>query len=232
MTTWTDLARATNAAGDEILLRQRDTLFEIRYNGIELMSNLNHQSEAVLAERPLRLLGRRPREVLIAGLGMGFTLRAALDLLAPNARVTLCELVPEIVAWNHGRLSHLAGHPLTDPRVSVEIADVTAVLARNPGRFDAILMDTDNGPDILVRETNSAIYGDTGLSRSRDALALGGIAAFWSASVAPDFEARLTRQGWPWRRDDIALVPGRVDAMHHIYFASDDAAALGLKKAA
>lgn len=232
MTVWNDLARATNAAGDEILLRQRDSLYEIRYNGIELMSNLNHQSEAVLATRALRLLGRAPRDVLIAGLGMGYTLRAALDLVGPGAQVTVCELVPEIVAWNHGRLSHLAGHPLTDPRVSVEIADVTAVLARNPGRFDVILMDTDNGPDTLVRDTNGAIYTESGLSRSRGALAKGGIAAFWSAEIAPGFEQRLTRQGWPWRRDDIALMPGRVDAMHHIYFAADDAAALGLKKAA
>lgn len=232
MTLWEDLARATNAAGDEILLRQRGTIYEIRYNGIELMSNLNHQSESVLAERALRLFGRRPREVLIGGLGMGFTLRAALNLLGPNARVTVCELVPEIVTWNHGRLSHLAGHPLSDPRVSIEIGDVTAVLARNPGRFDVILMDTDNGPDILVRETNGAIYAESGLSRSRDALTKGGIAAFWSAEIAPAFEARLSRQAWPWRRDDIALIPGRVNALHHIYFASDDAAALGLKKAA
>ena len=119
MTIWAELARAGNHAGDEILLRKRDHIYEIRYNGLELMSNVNFQSETVLAERSLRLHGRAVSHMLIGGLGMGFTLRAALDLLGPGARVTVCELVPEIVDWNRTHIGHLADHPLNDPRVDV-----------------------------------------------------------------------------------------------------------------
>lgn len=220
MSVWTVLDRATTLAGDEILLRQRGTLFEIRYNGIELMSNLNHHSEAVLAERSLRLMHYSPGEVLIGGLGLGFTLRAALDLLRPEARVTVCELIPAIVSWNHGPLAGLTGHALRDPRVETQVRDVSELLADNPGRYDLILLDTDNGPDNLVRDDNGRIYGDPGLERARRALAPGGLVAFWSAEVSERFEARLLAGRWHWRREDIALVPGRVDAMHHIYFAS------------
>src|SRR5690606_26225492 len=103
-TIWTELARASTEAGDEILLRRRGTLHEIRFNGIELMSNLTWQSEAVLAERSLRRHGRADARVLIGGLGMGFTLRAALDGLDARAQVTVCELIPAIAAWNRGAL--------------------------------------------------------------------------------------------------------------------------------
>ncbi len=163
MTIWAELARAGNHAGDEILLRKRDHIYEIRYNGLELMSNVNFQSETVLAERSLRLHGRQVSHMLIGGLGMGFTLRAALDLLGPDARVTVCELVPEIVDWNRAHIGHLAEHPLNDPRVDVRVADVMDVLRAEPGRYDTILMDTDNGPDFTVRAANGAIYEDDGL---------------------------------------------------------------------
>ncbi|MDF3907209.1 hypothetical protein [Paracoccus sp. AS002] len=153
MPIWNTLARAGTAAGDEILLRQRGALYEIRFNGIELMSNLNHQSETVLAERSLRLHGRPDARVLIGGLGMGFTLRAALELLGPAAQVTVCELVPEIAGWNRDRIGHLAGHPLRDPRVALRVADVMAVLAEPRTGFDVILMDTDN---VLCREILAA----------------------------------------------------------------------------
>lgn len=231
MTLWAELARAGNDAGDEILLRQRGGLYEIRYNGLELMSNINHQSEGVLAERALRLLGRPAGRVLIGGLGMGFTLRAALDGLDGVAGVTVCELVPEIVAWNRGPLAHLAGAPLEDPRVELCVGDVMEVLRARPGRYDVILMDTDNGPDTTVRPGNEGIYADPGLRHVHRALRPGGIAAFWSATCSPRFERRLNLLPWEWRRDDVQLIGGRVDAFHHIYFASDAAGALGLRKA-
>ena len=170
MPIWNTLARAGTAAGDEILLRQRGAIYEIRFNGLELMSNLNHQSETVLAERSLRLHGRPGARVLIGGLGMGFTLRAALELLGPAAQVTVCELIPQIAGWNRDRIGHLAGHPLRDPRVSLRIADVMAVLAEPRAGFDVILMDTDNGPDFTVRPENGRLYGKGGLAVLRRAL--------------------------------------------------------------
>lgn len=219
MTIWSELDRAATAAGDEILLRSRGDLYEIRFNGIELMSNLHHQSERILAERALRRHGSPGARVLIGGLGMGFTLRAALDLLDCGAEVTVCELIPEIAAWNRGPLGPLAGHPLRDPRVRLRIADVTEVLRAGPGSWDVILMDTDNGPDFTVRDSNHRIYAASGLDLVRRALRPGGIAAFWSATVSEGFERVLAAQPWDWRRDDVQLIGGRADAFHHIYFA-------------
>ncbi|WP_273792466.1 spermidine synthase [Brucella anthropi] len=220
MTIWAELARAGNRAGDEILLRKRGYIYEIRYNGLELMSNVNFQSETVLAERSLRLHGRPVSHMLIGGLGMGFTLRAALDLLCPDSRVTVCELVPEIVDWNRTYIGHLADHPLNDPRVEVRVADVMDVLRTEPDKYDAILMDTDNGPDFTVRSANGAIYQDDGLKLVKRALKPNGIAAFWSATISDPFEDKLDTLPWEWQREDISLIGGRADAFHHIYFAA------------
>lgn len=222
MTLWTELARAGTAAGDDIILRQKADNFEIRFNGLELMSSFNHQSETVLAERSLRLQGHAARQVLIGGLGMGFTLRTALDYLDADAQVTVCELVPEIVRWNLDHIGHLAGHPLRDPRVRVEVDDVINVLGRPDERYDVILMDTDNGPDFTVRQTNGAIYEACGLEAVFRSLRPCGVASFWSSTVSEAFEARLDRMPWRWRRDDVCLIGGRADAFHHIYFALTD----------
>lgn len=219
MTLWTELARASTTAGDEINLRRKGDLYEIRFNGLELMSNINFRSETMLAERSLRLHGRPVRRVLIGGLGMGFTLRATLDWIGENTEVTVCELVPEIVDWNRQHIGHLAGHPLRDRRVDLRIVDVQRLLEWNGSDYDVILMDTDNGPDFTVRETNDAIYGESGLEAVHRRLAPDGIAAFWSATVSADFEDRLDALPWRWRRDDVSLISGRADAVHHIYFA-------------
>jgi len=232
MTVWTTLAHATTASGDEILLRRRGEIFEIRYNGIELMSNLNHQSEDQLALRAMRRTDFGARRILIGGLGLGFTLRAVLDLALPDAEVTVCELIPEIVAWNRGPLASLAGNPLGDPRTRVLTADVQAHLAQTDTAYDLILLDTDNGPDILVRAENTGLYDGSGFALVEKALAPDGVAAFWSATASADFERRLSARPWLWVRDDIPLIPGRVDAMHHIYSCSRNAAALGVRKAA
>lgn len=228
MTIWNSLARAATAAGDDILLRQRGDIYEIRFNGIELMSNLNCRSETILAERTLRMNGTDDAHVLIGGLGMGFTLRTALDCLGPRARVTVCELIADIAEWNRSRIGHLAGHPLRDPRVGLREDDVLQVLLESPAAFDVILMDTDNGPDFTVRPTNDWIYSGNGLVALRRALRPGGLAAFWSATVSPDFERRLDAQPWFWRREDVPLFAARADAFHHIYLASGQAGRIGL----
>lgn len=228
---WQTIDGVTTPSGDEITLRQRGDLFEIRYNGIELMSNVNHHSEEQLALRLMRRLEYRAQKLLIGGLGMGFTLRAVLDHAPSDAEITVCELIPEVAAWNVTHLAHLAGAPLSDPRVRVVLGDIRQHLARSHGIYDLILMDTDNGPDIIIRQDNEAIYGAAGLDTLFRAMRPDGMAAFWSATASPSFEATLTEFGWRWERDEVALIPGRVDAMHYIYTCPNDAA-LHLRRAA
>ncbi len=222
MAIWAELERAGNDAGDEILLRKRDDIYEIRYNGLELMSNINYQSETILAERSLRLYGRLPKSILIGGLGMGFTLRAALDYLPFDTEITVCELVPEIVEWNRSCIGHLAGHPLRDPRVKIRVGDVMDILKAQRNTFDIILMDTDNGPDFTVRSSNNKIYANCGLRAVERALNPEGIASFWSATISQEFEDNLRALPWRWEREDICLIGGRADAFHYIYFAVKD----------
>lgn len=217
MNLWDTLARVATPSGDDIHLRQRGDIFEIRYNGIELMSNINHHSEDQLALRLLQRMDFRAKNILIAGLGLGFTLRAVLDVARADAKITVCELIPEIVDWNRGPLAHLARNPLADPRVTVVVQDIRDHLADVTTPYDLLLLDTDNGPEIVIRAENNAIYQELGMQDIHRATARDGIAAFWSATVSSDFERRLDRFGWDWHREDIALMPNRVDAMHHIY---------------
>lgn len=219
MNAWIELDRVATACGDDIALRRRGDVFEIRFNGLDLMSSFNHQSETALADRSLRLCGRAARRILIGGLGMGFTLRAALDCADPEAQVVVSELVPQIIAWNRRYFGHLAGHPLDDRRVRVEPGDVVDLLGRAGERYDVILMDTDNGPDLTVRPTNDAIYSAGGLDCVRRSLNPGGVASFWSSTISEPFEERLDAVPWRWRRHDVRLIGGRVDAFHYIYCA-------------
>src|SRR5690625_2694711 len=140
------------------------------------MNSRMHASEEELANLTV---GARPaaREVLVGGLGMGFTLRAALDLLAPEASVVVAELIPEVVSWNRHHLGDLAGRPLDDPRVTVRLADVNTVINEASESFDLILLDTDNGPEGTVTEDNERLYSPAGLRRSLASLRSGGILA-------------------------------------------------------
>jgi len=158
--------------------------------------------------------------LLIGGLGLGYTLRAALDHLPQSARVTVAELLPEIIAWNRGPLAPLAGHPLDDPRVSVICADVAALLrAAEPACFDAVLLDTDNGPDAVMLAGNTSLYGPESLRLIRRALRPAGTLAVWSADPSPHFEHNLRSAGFQW---DAQAVPARGapnDPLHTIYLA-------------
>lgn len=232
MTLWIPLARARSASGDDILLQQRGELFEIKFNGMQLMSNLNSQSEISLAIKAARMLNRADARILVGGLGMGFTLRAVLDAVPEAERVDVCEIIPEIAEWNRSDLAPLADHPLADRRVRLHLRDVMEVLQENPNRWDLILMDTDNGPDALARPDNAGLYDDSGIATALRALRSGGIAAFWSADRSPAFGERLTRAGVPWCVEDIPLIPGRVDAMHHLYFVGSDRQSLAQRLAA
>lgn len=177
-----------------LVLLQRGTEFAIRLGPLALMSSLDHGSEEVLAELVCaRLAGRARARVLIGGLGMGFTLAAALRTLGADAQVEVAELVPAVVAWNRGPLAHLAGEPLADPRVTVREEDVAARIGPARSAYDAILLDVDNGPEGLTRASNDALYATAGLRAAFAALRPGGILGVWSVAPDPDFTHRLKK---------------------------------------
>jgi spermidine synthase len=173
-------------------LIRRGGEYVILANGKSLMSSRMHGSEEALAA----LACRRARTaaqpcVLVGGLGMGFTLRATLDLLPPAATVIVAELVPAVVEWNRGPLGPLAEHPLNDRRVRVDTGDVAATLGSSPGAFDAVVLDVDNGPVAFTTSNNAGLYSDRGLAAVRGALKIGGVVAVWSAWDDRKFEQRL-----------------------------------------
>ncbi len=218
MNGWTEHARAILASGDELVLRERAGVYEIRCNGWDLMSNRAHASEETMAREALAMLAGTPApRILIGGLGMGFTLRAALDAATDDARIEVAELVPEIVAWNRGPLAPLAGQPLENPRVSVHVGDVAQRIAVG-GPWDAILLDTDNGPGAIMIAGNASLYGCEGLLRARAALAAGGVLALWSADRSETFEALLAAEEMDWRVIETPAATGRPEPLHALYF--------------
>jgi len=178
-------------------LMQRGDEFSILVGTIELMNNRLGASETALAALTCARLQDRPRaRVLIGGLGMGFTLRAALEALGPEARIIVAELVPAVVTWARGPLAHLFRGSLDDPRVELRLDDVKRVIQRVPAHYDAILLDIDNGPEGLTREENDRIYDAWGLKRARYALRPGGILSVWSSGPDRRFKARLENSGF------------------------------------
>jgi spermidine synthase len=181
-------------SGDDTTLKlvRRGNEYIILANGKSLMSSRMHGSEEALATFGCRR-ARTLEEpcVLIGGLGMGFTLRATLDLLPREATVVVAELVPAVVEWNRGPLAELAGEPLKDRRVRVEIEDVAVTLASRAGQFDAVLLDVDNGPAAFSGSNNDGLYDDRGIAVAYAALKMDGVLAVWSAREDRKFEQRL-----------------------------------------
>jgi spermidine synthase len=190
------LGEAQTPDGTTIRLTRRDREYIILAGGRPLMSNRMHGSEQALATFGCRDVPPREPRVLVGGLGMGFTLRATLDLLPADALVVVAELVPALVEWNRGPLGPLAAHPLKDRRVRVEAGDVLDTLRASAGAFDAILLDVDNGPAAFTATANASLYGDAGLATARDALRPGGALAVWSAWEDRKFEQRLRHAGF------------------------------------
>lgn len=197
MNPWEVVERTRTPDGTELTLIRHTSEYLILASGQSLMSSRMHDSEDALAELGCdraRTLARP--EVLVAGLGMGFTLRAALDILPPTARLLVAELVPAVVAWNHGPLGAVAKHPLDDPRVRIQEGDVGATMRSSPGGFDAVLLDVDNGPAALTASSNAGLYDREGIAVARAALRPGGVLAVWSAKVDRGFEQRLHAGGF------------------------------------
>lgn len=162
----------------------------------ELMNSRQHNSEKALASLAIKVLGRPAASALVGGLGMGYTLRAALDDLPAGAKVTVAELFPEVVQWNRQHMGQLAGHPLKDPRVSVHVGDVAELFGAGKQRYDLILLDTDNGPEGTTADANELMYSDAGLARLHQTLTPGGVLAVWSAFESPAFTKRLEKAGF------------------------------------
>jgi spermidine synthase len=207
--------------GEELRLYRRGGDFMVVLDRNELMSSRMSGSEEALATMTLDRLGARRAgaRVLIGGYGMGFTLRAALRVLGPGSRVTVAELVPQIVDWARGPMAALTGGCLDDARVALAIGDVGAVMARARGEYDAILLDVDNGPDGLTRLGNDRLYAPAGLAAAKAALAPGGILAVWSAAPDRAFTRRLGEAGLAGDEVQVAARSNGKGPRHTIWFA-------------
>lgn len=216
-----ELDRVTLDDGQALRLLQRDAEFSIMLSTNELMNSRLSGSEKALAELALtRLGGRAAPHVLIGGLGMGFTLRAALAVLGPDARVTVAELVPAVIDWARGPMADIFSGCLEDPRVTLHTGDVGALIRDARAGFDAILLDVDNGPDGLTSAGNDALYVLPGLAAAKRALTKGGILSVWSSGRDPGFTQRLKQAGFvvtehPTRAN------GKRGARHMIWVAAN-----------
>ncbi len=203
--------RLVRHGGDFIIMLDRNELMSSRMSG----------SEVALATMALaRLASPASAPVLVGGYGMGFTLRALLAQLGADGRAVVAELVPGIIEWARGPMQDLAAGCLDDPRVTVVIDDVGAVIARGSGRYDAILLDVDNGPDGLTREANDGLYTARGLAIARTALRPGGVLAVWSAGADPAFTRRLRNGGFAVDEVRVRARENGKGPTHTIWFAT------------
>ena len=214
------LGEARTPNGSLLVLYRHDGAYLIRADGVELMSTRRHLSEDRLAEvacAPLRQAARA--RVLIGGLGLGFTLRAALRQLREDAEVVVAELLAEVIAWNANPEYGLSAEAMSDPRVRMVHGDVTDVLRANPGGFDAIMLDTDNGPDGMLMSENAPLYATSGIGLTVAALRARGSIVYWSVGEDPKFAAALRRAGL-----DVEPLPVRAHEtsgpMHTLYLAT------------
>jgi spermidine synthase len=206
------LAEATTPDGTRLLLTRHDGQYYLRADGVELMSTRRSQSEEALGRLGCEGLAARPGvRVLVGGLGFGFTLRAVLAAVADDAEVVVVELLPEVVAWNREPAWDLAKDALADPRVQVLTEDVQAVLGRERGGFDAILLDVDNGAEAFTTRSNARLYTKAGIAQAVAALRPGGTVAYWSADAEPRLVRALERSGLTVSVSEVAAyLRGRV----------------------
>ena len=195
---WTHLGEAPIPGTQKslALFKSKDD-FHIKVSGgFELMSTRKHGSEDALATLPCaKLKNPDDAHVLIGGLGMGFTLAAALKAVGPDARVTVSELIPEVVEWNRGPLGEFSGFPVNDPRTQIELTDVCELIKDNPATYDVIALDVDNGPEGLTQSSNNWLYTEEGIHAARKALRPNGLLAYWSAGEDKPFRLRLRACG-------------------------------------
>jgi spermidine synthase len=222
MIPWLQLDTARVPGADvQLRLMQRGAEFSMRLGQNELMSSRLSGSEEALATLACRRIEavKRPH-LLIGGLGMGFTLRAALAVLGSDARIMVAELVPAVIGWARGPMADIFGDSLDDPRASIREADVVDVIRSHDSAFDAILLDVDNGPEGLIRKANDALYDLKGLNAIRRALRPGGVLAVWSSGPNPLFSKRLRAAGFDVNEVAVRATTKRSGARHLIWFAT------------
>ena len=205
MKPWVLLAEAEAPDGEKLSLHRRGHEFRIDAGGKDLMSNEDDGSSRALAELGCAEIPReRANRVLVGGLGMGFTLRAALDSTGPRTAVEVAEFVPAVAEWNRGPLAPLAGEPLADPRAELRLGDVGALIRSASGEYDAILLDVDNGPTAHAHQANHALYSEEGIAAARTALRPDGIFGVWSFGEDAGFTRRLERGGFTTKVHKVA----------------------------
>jgi spermidine synthase len=211
--------------GGTLRLIQRGSEFSIMLGSNELMNSRLSGSEEALATLSCGVLASRSKaRILVGGLGMGFTLRAALNVLGPDASVTVAELVPAVLDWALGPMAAVHGESLRDPRVKIHTTDVAQLIGQDAAHYDAILLDVDNGPDGLTRGSNDRLYSLTGLRAARAALRPGGILAIWSAAPDKAFTDRLRNAAFDVEETRARAHQGKAGARHTIWLATRPAA--------
>jgi spermidine synthase len=207
-------------------LYQHDRDFSIKINGQDLMHSRQHESELELARLGCtHLAGSKAPSILIGGLGLGYTLRQVLDMLSPHARVVVCELLNAVVEWNREFLGELNGQPLGDERVDIKTGDIVEFISRSKSRFDAILLDIDNGPSAMTNSGNHRLYGYDGIQACRHALREQGCLAVWTAEPNKKFEQLLMRCSFHVRRYRVPAYKGSKGSKSQsrfVWVASED----------
>lgn len=224
MQPWIHLGTAVvPGGGGELRLMQRGAEFVIMAGRIPLMNSRMSGSEEALATLAWeKLVARRMPHILVGGLGMGFTLRKLLAICGADARITVAELVPEVVEWARDPLKPIFGDSLDDPRARIEVADVGALIAAGRATFDAILLDVDNGPDGLSRPRNDRLYSTKGLAVARTALRPGGVVAVWASEPDAAFTRRLAGAGFRVEEKTVRERSNGKGARHTIWLAIRD----------
>jgi len=222
MIPWLQLDTARVPGADvQLRLMQRGAEFSMMLGQNELMSSRLSGSEEALATLACRRIETvKSPHLLIGGLGMGFTLRAALAVLGSDARIMVAELVPAVIAWARGPMADIFGDSLDDPRAIIREADVVDVVRSHDSAFDAILLDVDNGPEGLIRKANDALYDLKGLKAIRRALRPGGVLAVWSSGPNPLFSKRLGAAGFDVNEVAVRATTKRSGARHVIWFGT------------
>jgi spermidine synthase len=221
MLTRTLIDTADIPGGGSLRLMQRGQEYSIMLGSNELMNSRVKGSEEALATLAAeRMPGGKSPRILIGGLGMGFTLRAALSLVGPGAVIVVAEVVPAVIEWARGPLAELFAGSLDDPRVEVRLTDVGSLIAQAGGQYDAILLDVDNGPDGLTLNSNDRLYNRSGVRTALAALQPGGVLAVWSSGPHPAFSKRLRDAGFEVNEVAVRATTKRSGARHLIWFAT------------